>query len=660
MKAISSILLLVFSFLLQGQLPDSIELQLVDKGSYKEKVNYLDEIRKESFRSNSALFLSVAKRGMELADENEDDSTFLYFKSYTGTYFTYRNEFDSARKVFYDILNEDDLDIRFKANVLLEIGITYYYEGNLSKALEFFIQTYEISRDTKDIKRLAGITNNIGTINNYLEDYHLAIEYFNKALFYKYQIDDSSTLGTTYHNLGIAHESLQDSDSALYYFELSRQIKKKYNDIRGLSNTYISLGATYLHLEKLDSAEKYARKGVAIDRKLNDRAALYWDMLNLAEILTKKNEFTEAKVLAREVYEGTSDVIVMRNTTELLATINDRIGNDRKANSYRKELVSLMDSIFKTEKEESLQELKVEFETEQKEAEIKQLTAENQIKDLQTKQDAQTRLILIIVLAALLIIALLFYSRFRNKTKTNALLDAKNQELSNLNKTKDSLFSIISHDLKSPLSSFHLITKSLTDNLDSLDKSQLKEYLESLRDSSANVRDMMDNLLKWALTQTDQLGSKAEEVELNSILNGVVSQLDVVSSAKSIAIQKNLKEDVKLLGDASFLEIIIRNLLSNSLKFTEAGKSVFIETDEQSDKTIIRLRDEGVGMDQEEIDKLLSGEILGSEIQNSTEKGTGLGITLVKELVKKMDGRLSVQSEKGRGTTFELTFSKAA
>lgn len=235
-----------------------------------------------------------------------------------------------------------------------------------------------------------------------------------------------------------------------------------------------------------------------------------------------------------------------------------------------------------------------------------------------------------------------------------------NQQLASLNQTKNRLFSIISHDLKSPLSSFHLITKSLTENWDNLEKDQLKDFLITLRDSSANVRDMMDNLLKWALAQTDQLQYDPESLNPVEIIDGVKSQLLSVAQLKETEIHIQQEESLKIEADRAFLEIIVRNLISNALKYSDVQKRIDVLISGEDNCGVIEVKDQGVGMDQEQVDKLLSGSLVAHDIQNSSEKGTGLGLMLCKELVQRMNGSIEVSSKRNEGTIFRISFPKAA
>lgn len=657
--AVLSISFLLAINCLHGQLPDSVQVEVSKRSNPKDQLSYLDDLASKALRSNTDLHLRIVKEGIAIAESTNNDSIANYFYLKAGTHYTYQNQLDTARFIFNDLLR-NQTDQRLKALIFSELGITYYYESNDTKTLEYFIQSFELYEQLRDTAKMAGLTNNIGAIYRYLEDYEGAERYLKKAIEYKLMMGDSTVLGSSYHNLGINYVDKNQPDSALKYLNMARGIRLKYQDQRGLAKTYTSLGAIYKENGKLDSAEMYIRKAIFIDKALDDQVALSSDELSLAEIQFEQKAFESGIRLAEQVLKKTNDARLKKSVLSFLSRAYTQVDEFYKANEIKGQLIALMDSVYKAEKETALNELQVQFDTEQKETEIKQLSAENQIQKLQAEQDAQTRLILIIVAAALIVITLLLYSRFQSKAKSNALLQTKNRELAKLNQTKDRLFSIISHDLKSPLSSFHTITNSLSENWDQLEKEQLKDFIESLRDSSANVRDMMDNLLKWALAQTDQLQYTPEEVNVSTILDKVTDQLKSVSQLKSIHLKSDVLARKAIKADSQFVEIVLRNILNNALKFSEMESEISIAIQEESNRQIISIADRGVGMDQQQIDRLLKGEIIAQDIQNSTEKGTGLGLTLCKELMDKMGAQMEVHSEKNKGTTFKLIFNQAA
>ncbi len=620
-----------------------------------------DELKKLTGANPDSAILVLSKY---LKDEN--DTIKAVSHQLIGNSYYFKSLYDSAISHYEksnDLLDSlDEKHLGWMAKNYNNIGVSSNFEMKLEQAYENHRKALGI-REVLNDPMVTSSLNNIGLVLYDLQNFEDALVYFQKSYIAKIRFNQFSRLSTTIRNISRTYSSLKQYDSAIFYLEKGLTHLDSIPNKRELASFYTNLGYNYDLIEDYEKAIKYGKLGFEIKKGLGNNYELINSGINLAVGYRKIGQHAIGERYLDSLEMMISDIDSYANSYKYYtnrAYNNYALSNFEKAYDFLLLSRQLSDSITDETNSKLLLDLEEKYQSEQKELEIEKLTAINELQQLKADQDAQTRIILIGGIIALVVIALLLYSRFITKSKTNKLLDTKNQELASINQTKDRLFSIISHDLKSPLSSFHLITQSLAENIDALDKAQLKEYLESLRDSSSSVRDMMDNLLKWALTQTDQLGCKMEPVNLGHVLENVIGQLGVVSSNRSITIQSNFDKNLKLQGDASFLEIVLRNLLSNSIKFTEPGKSIQIDSSTDELHAVVKVSDEGVGMNQDEIDKLLSGEILGVEIQNSQEKGTGLGITLVNELVKKMEGKLQVETSLGKGTTFTLSFKKVA
>ncbi|MEQ8903746.1 tetratricopeptide repeat-containing sensor histidine kinase [Ekhidna sp.] len=646
----------------KAQLPDSIQLALVDIQSSEAKIQHLFSISQNIFRSNPDLNIVVLTEALRIAHSTKNEEAIIDAQVKIGIYFIYRDNLDSARKLFLNALeiSKRNKDSTRMATAYSEIGITYYNESNDQQALSNYIASFRILEKLNDTIRLGAITNNLGSVYQYLGEYEKSIEFFKKAIHYKIQLRDSARMASSYHNMAMSFHDLDLIDSSYYYLKRAEVLRRKFNDVRGLSKSYATLATHFIDLNLLDSALTYINKSIDIDRKMGDNIALATDLVSRSEVHFKMKKFVLAIQDASEGLGFTSDVRTKKDALRILGDSYEETLDFRKSANYRKQYAILADSLFQADKRASLQELQVQFDTELKDAEISELAAQNEIQALQSEKDQQAKLLLVIAAISLIVTVGLLYIRFRAKTRTNELLDAKNQELANLNRTKDRLFSIISHDLKSPLSSFHTITSSLTSDWDRLEKEQLKSFIESLRDSSATVRDMMDNLLKWALTQTNQLSYQPTSVSPSQVIMEVLSQLDASASLKKITFNKDITSESAITADKQFLEIVIRNLLSNAVKFSKMEAQVSILVQENERHLVIQIQDNGVGMDQAEVDRLFAGEIVAHDIQNSSEKGTGLGLSLCRELMLKMGATLLVNSELEKGTTFQLEFAKAA
>ncbi|MDW3209059.1 MAG: ATP-binding protein [Reichenbachiella sp.] len=561
-------------------------------------------------------------------------------------------------------------DTTLLLNTIVSTAEYCWRKGKYTEGIVSSLEATSLAENSGKYKyELARGYQNLGTINLFLYNKKETIHYYQKAFEIYKEIGEVQYLGSVLNNSGVAYMDAAEKENDISYLDSAQFYFAQVIDLGDKVRTSTVLNALgnsayiYVLQEKWEAAHQMYRKWELLEADHVNSSARAMHYGNIGLMHLRQNN----KTLARKyLYEGLKLALEIEAIYEMkeyyltLAELEQMNHDYQAALKYTRLWANLKDSIYDTEKAAAISELEKRFDTEQKERQIANLEQENQIKALQAESDKQARIILIVVVVALLVIAGLFYIRAQIKAKSNQLLDAKNNELAQLNATKDRLFSIISHDLKSPLSSFHQITQSLTDNWEHLEKEQLKEFIESLRDSSANVRDMMDNLLKWALAQTNELQFTPKRVSSAIVISNVKNQLNSTAQIKRIKISEEIQSNAEILADQQFLEIIIRNLLSNALKFSALESEIEVLVEESQHHQTISIKDYGVGMDQQQVNQLLSGTIIAHDIQNSSEKGTGLGISLCQALMQKMGADLSVESAKQKGTTFKLKFAKAA
>ena len=246
----------------------------------------------------------------------------------------------------------------------------------------------------------------------------------------------------------------------------------------------------------------------------------------------------------------------------------------------------------------------------------------------------------------------------------NLLVDdlaASEEKLSKLNATKDKFFSIISHDLRGPLGSLKSILDMMASDYDSFTKEESIKFLSLMKDSSANLFALLENLLIWSRSQRGLIEIHPDNVNLYNLANGIISVLKLSADAKSIELESHIKPDTFVYADFNQLTTIIRNLFSNSIKFCNNGDKIIvgfkptIGNKFSSENSLIYVKDNGIGMDKKIQNKLFRIDTSVTNIGTAGEKGTGLGLILCKEFVEKHGGKIWVKSIEGKGSTFYFT-----
>jgi len=224
--------------------------------------------------------------------------------------------------------------------------------------------------------------------------------------------------------------------------------------------------------------------------------------------------------------------------------------------------------------------------------------------------------------------------------------------LKELNYTKDKFFLIVSHDLRSPFNSINGLANLMIEDLKRENLSKVKKYAELILDSSQNSIDLLKNLTEWSRMNTDRLAFNPREIDIVSVINEVTGLLRPYAIQKSITIIKKTPSHLKIYADKEMMSSVIRNLISNAIKFSNPEGKIDISVSEKENEAVVEISDFGIGMKKETIEKLFR---IGENVSTpgtQREHGTGLGLILVKEFISLHGGKIHVKSEVGKGSSF--------
>jgi|GEM_PF-6306102 len=238
------------------------------------------------------------------------------------------------------------------------------------------------------------------------------------------------------------------------------------------------------------------------------------------------------------------------------------------------------------------------------------------------------------------------------KTQAIEALHKSEKLLSDSNRTKDIFFSIIAHDLRNPLGSFKQITELMYADFDTYTDSEKKETIFEIKKSASRVYSLLEQLLDWARTQTGNMPFRPKEINLRTIVSKITEQMTALIQKKGIQFTVVIPEKFSFVyADSEMIQAVLRNLISNSIKFTNDNGKIQISVSQDEDGVRIECKDNGVGMNSSDLEKLFRLDAQLTSIGLEGEKGTGLGLILCHEFVKLHGGEIWATSEKGKGTT---------
>ena len=243
--------------------------------------------------------------------------------------------------------------------------------------------------------------------------------------------------------------------------------------------------------------------------------------------------------------------------------------------------------------------------------------------------------------------------RVRAKEK----IEEYNLELEKLNKSKDKFFSIVAHDLMSPFTSLLGYSEILRTESENLSKVEVKEFAGDIYDVAAKAHNLLENLLSWSSIQTNRTHFYPQKFAVYAIVEDVLLLNKAGANQKGVSLHNNIPNEFKIVADINMLNTVFRNLVANSVKFTNSGGNITVGLSEKENYIDFYVEDSGVGMSGDDLEKLFKIDVHHSEIGTNSEKGTGLGLILCAEFVEKHNGKIRVESKLGEGSKFSFTIS---
>jgi signal transduction histidine kinase len=237
-------------------------------------------------------------------------------------------------------------------------------------------------------------------------------------------------------------------------------------------------------------------------------------------------------------------------------------------------------------------------------------------------------------------------------------LQEQSKQLLELNAAKDKFFSIIAHDLRSPFNSIIGFSEIMLENAQVRIYDVMEEYSKIILTSAKRAMDLLTNLMEWSRSQTGRMEFNPGAMELVSLITEIELLFHGIADQKSIRINLEIPPSATIYADRDMISTVLRNLISNAIKFTNFGGKINISIEDQPEELTVSIRDTGVGMKKEKLEKLFRIDSESSTLGTNREKGTGLGLILCKEFIEKHEGKIWVESEVGKGSVFRFTIPK--
>ncbi len=685
------ILFLFFSITLYSQtkldsLKQELSLQNADSTRVKLLLELFHEYQQDSIQKAETIILEA----IELSKTSRNDYlTVEGYKRY-GDFLRIQSREDSAIAVHRASIKlaEKNGFLEGKSDALVGMGNSYWQKGDFDQAIALYEENIVLTKKTKDLGRMSRSYVGLGAIHSQSGDYTKAMEYFTMASKNFLQLKDERNYAVAIGNIGYIQRSLENYESAVQYFKITDSVYTKLNNVSGQAFSAYNLSVVYKNIGKLDSAIFFNTKGRELYTQLGYKKRVSYCYFTLGEIYRKQENFQDALKSYRQSLEISQAVddsvqigyssmavadmygelkddensityldnaakvanalkldILAMDIHERLAKRYARTGNTDQAYRNLQEFVVLKDSLYTKEKRELGSEIEAKYQNEQKTKEIALLASEKELQTLQlNKRENERNAIIALALLALLS-AVLAYNQYRIKKRSN-------KELQHLDKLKSNFFANISHEFRTPLTLIKGPIEHLEQNPDD---HLMRADIKMIRRNTNKVLSLVNQLLELSRIDQGKLQLKPTEGDIYKFLSTAASSFNSHAAQRNMDYRVTIPEGFLWASfDRDKLEKVVYNLLSNAFKFSQDHEFVGFSANYVNEELIIKVSDSGRGISEEKLPFIFDRFYQVDGGTTKDREGSGIGLSLSKDLVELMDGTITVSSEEGKGTFFTI------
>ncbi len=670
-KRIGLALVIIFIpfVLFTGDAVEELEKQLNEPSLTQiEKVRLLTQFSELTQDSEPTKAVRAGKEALELLRHLNDPSlqvrVLLALTWATQNIGEYETALEYGTKA--DKLALEINDKRSAAVVYNHISRIYDQLGFLDRSLEYALRALKLFEELGDKKNISEAYKNIGNVYKNLRNSKLALTYYIKSLGILEELGNKKGVARLLNNIGIIYSDSDQYEKAMEKYQKSLSLVKELNWQMGQVVAMNNIATVYSETGKHALALEYNLKTLEVCKGLGQKRITAILLSNIGVNYRKLGQYKKALRYvynALDIAKEIKNKDIIRNFYEELFYIYEAMKNYKQAFLYFKKYKATNDEIFSEEAQKNISELWTKFETEKKEKRIQRLTQHNRIQQLKLERQELVRNFLLVVSLLILVLFVVIYNRYRTKKKAERQLKESEQKLRAMNISKDKLFTIIAHDLGSPLNSILLSSGFLEKKYQTLEEEEVKDLLHQIYENTDHIAKLLDNLLKWAVSQLGKLEVEMETLDLNQLTEDTIELMMSSAREKSIRLVSRINKNTLAHADKRMVETILRNLVSNAVKYTKNGGEVRILS--KSDKNFLEVTvvDSGVGISTDKLNNLFDLGVHNSTRGTAGEKGIGLGLVLCKELVEKNRGTIRVENntnnETATGTRVTFTLPTA-
>jgi signal transduction histidine kinase len=591
--------------------------------------------------------------GMKLAKKNHDEEGIARMLNQMGMIDDNVGNTESSRQRYLEAL-EIYKRLKNHKGIIKEnirLGVVENRKGNSATALPYFLQALKVAERNNEKPGIMEAYITIGEVYAFRHNYTQAIFYYKKAEAIGNTLPFSSLKLNTYLNLGTAYRETGQLEKAVAYFEKGINLSN-YPEMMGLNISLTNgLAQVYAKSGATAKAIELQKGALQKSRKINNTIREFLSLMALAESYEPTKPAIALDYLQQALNVGRKKKANKQILEALahIAALHEKLGNFKAAYQARSTQYSIADSFYFKDISHRIADLQAQYELTKSQAKVEQLKFVNNAQLLKQK-------IMLWITIGTIILLLILAAYFFKIRKFNRLVNDANAELRESNNVKDKLFSILGHDLKGPLNSIiNLLGLSNRGWLSDEERSHMLTKLESQCNATLET---LNIILRWGQMQLKGVMINQNEVSPEKKIIRNVSLLKEMAAQKSISIEQDIEPDLRVFCDADHLDFLVRNILSNAIKFTPIGGHIHIFVRAHEDNQVVcQFKDSGIGIAPARLESIFSVNNV-STMGTNNEKGTSLGLVICKEFIIANGGKIWVESVVGEGSSFFFSLKR--
>lgn len=627
MKIIPLVLLLLFlnipSMAILNDLPaDEFILPPSDISASQDIEALLDQAWKQrnSFPDQS---LQYGKQAIELADSLQDYFNLVKAYSFTGVAYRLLGDYYNAIDYFFiglSLAKEHNIPQQ-EGYAYINIANLYIYLEYFSNALENLDQAFVIAERINNSDMLSYILLNKGRVLMHLKEYPEAILNINQSLELRKEMGNTPGQAVCYKYLGDIHFARNEFEPAVTNYDLALEVINPDEDRHLYGNIFLMKAKMQCMQSQLNTAGPFALKALEIGKEVNSR-------------------------------------LLIRDALKVQSKVDMATGDFHSAAYRLQEMNQYADTLYNQQLAEKVFSVEFQWEREKRQAELDILARDKEIQQLRLNRQRAINYLLILATVIFLTVGLILFILVNKLKANNILLVKQKEELRQVNQSKDKMFMVIGHDLRGPVWNIKALIELIRDDIAEGDQSGLNDSFNALQRSVQAVNDLLENLLFWAKSQDGNLVFKPKTLNMQKLIESTIELYRPIANYKNINISLLEPELYTATADENMISAVIRNLVSNAIKYSNKDGQVDISVTNDNNFCTFSIKDYGVGMKEEVLNIVFDKEKAITTRGTGNEAGSGIGLGLCKDFVQKHGGKLWANSKPGLGSEFCFTIPK--